>query len=77
MSVFPSISAPFGPCCEVDVTPATRYCGARSFPLHVKIPPRLHPHKNFPPSPKPRRTALDKSDSSDIINIARALSANG
>ena len=77
MSVFPSISAPFSPCCEVDVTPATRYCGARSFPLHVKIPPRLHPHKNFPSSPKPRRTALDKPMKAGIIKITKDTSTSG
>ena len=77
MSVFPSISAPFSPCCEVDVTPATRYCGARSFPLHVKILPRLHPHKNFPPSPKPRRTALDKPMKAGIIKITKDTATSG
>ena len=54
MSVFPSISAPFGPCCEVDVTPATISCGApapapRASSLYTqKIRPGCIPAKILP-----------------------------
>ena len=76
MSVFPSISAPFGPCCEVDVTPATRYCGAHSSAQRAsslytyKIRAGCIPIKIFRP-PIPGRSALDKPWKAGIMKITK------